>query len=128
MPSMRIFLDLKKAMWYISNVQSKNELSAIIIKLLSKLCLILQESDTFKMPMRFVFGVEATDDGNHLIPSSKGHLRLNSSFSISSPDAQRWLFNFCKDIKKQPFYQETYVSYIQPSCFIENLIQNMNRR
>lgn len=78
--------------------------------------------------MRFVFGVEAKDDGNYLIPSSKGQLHLNSNFSISSPGAQRWLLHFCKDIKKQPFYKETHVSYIQPSCFIENLIQNMNRR
>ncbi|XP_055305297.1 protein dispatched [Sitodiplosis mosellana] len=86
------------------------------------------EAETFKMPIRFVFGVEAVDDGNHLIPSSKGTLHLGKSLNLSSAETQLWLLDFCKKLKQQSFYQPNNMPAILPSCFIENLIDNMNKR
>lgn len=80
------------------------------------------------MPLRFVWGVEAVDDGNHLIPSSKGTLHLEQGLNLSSAEAQLWLLDFCKKIKQQNFYQPNNMPAILPSCFIENLIANMNKR
>lgn len=80
------------------------------------------------MPLRFVWGVEAIDDGNHLIPSSKGTLHLGKSLNLSSADAQLWMLDFCKKLKQQSFYQTNNFPAILPSCFIENLIDNMNKR
>lgn len=79
------------------------------------------------MPIRFVWGVEAADDGNPLIPVSKGHLHLDGNFSLSSPDAQQWLLDFCRDVKKQPFYHALDVPVMLQSCFIENFIENMKK-
>lgn len=80
------------------------------------------------MPIRFVWGVEAIDDGNHLIPSSKGSLHLEQNLNLSSAEAQQWMLDFCKKIKQQSFYQQNNVPTILPSCYIENLIENMNKR
>lgn len=88
----------------------------------------MQEADTFKIPIRFVWGVEAIDDGNYLIPSSRGNLHLENNFTISSKESQNWFFNFCNELRKQDFYQAQNVPAILPSCFIENLIDNMNKR
>lgn len=80
------------------------------------------------MPIRFVWGVEAIDDGNYLIPSSKGSLHLENNFTISSKESQNWFHNFCKELRKQDFYHPLNVPAILPSCFIDNLIDNMNKR
>lgn len=80
------------------------------------------------MPLRFVWGVEAVDDGDYLIPASKGTLHLEKSLDLSSVEAQLWLLDFCKKIKEQHFYQPNNVPAVLPSCFIENLIDNMNKR
>lgn len=77
--------------------------------------------------MRFVWGVESTDDGNSLIPSSKGQLHLEGNFSLSSNDTQQWLLDFCNNVKKQPFYHSLESSAMLQSCFIENLIENMQK-
>lgn len=87
-----------------------------------------QEAETFKLPLRFVWGVQAIDDGNHLIPSSKGDLHLDKNFVLSSVEAQKWMLNFCEQIKQQHFYQANNVAAILPNCFIENLIKDMDKR
>lgn len=80
------------------------------------------------MPLRFVWGVQAIDDGNYLIPTSKGSLHLGSQLNLSSIEAQEWMLNFCKELKQQPFYRPNNVPVILPSCYIENLIDNMKKR
>lgn len=89
---------------------------------------MIQEAETFKLPLRFVWGVKAIDDGNHLIPTSKGSLHFDYSFNPSSPDAQIWMLNFCKQIKEQSFYQTNAGPTIHLSCLIENLLNFMNQR
>lgn len=43
-------------------------------------------------------------------------------------DSQAWLLGFCKELKKQPFYQANLGPPMLPNCFIENFIQTMERR
>lgn len=82
----------------------------------------------FKLPMRFVWGIKAIDDGNYLIPSSKGAIHFDENFVLSSVEVQEWMLNFCKQIKLQPFYQANNVGAILPNCFIENLMDDMKKR
>lgn len=88
----------------------------------------MQETETFKLPLRFVWGIRAIDNGNHLIPSSKGSLEFDDNFVLATMESQKWMLNFCKQIKLQPFYQANNVGAILPSCFIENLIVDMGKR
>ncbi|XP_030038448.2 protein dispatched [Manduca sexta] len=80
-----------------------------------------------KMPLRWIWGVKAIDNGNHMDPSSKGHLVFDENFSISDPKSQAWLLGFCARIKAQPFYQQT-LGPLLPNCFIESFKMYMSRR
>ncbi|XP_041976421.1 protein dispatched [Aricia agestis] len=80
-----------------------------------------------KMPLRWIWGVKAIDNGNHMDPFSKGHLVFEEEFSISSPTSQVWLLDFCSRIKRQPFYQHT-LGPLLPNCFIESFKMYMSRK
>jgi protein dispatched 1 len=84
-------------------------------------------SESFKMPIRFVWGVESKDNGNYLDPTSRGKLQLDPSFNVSSQESQVWLLEFCRRLKQQPFYQMS-LGLLVPNCFIENLISWMARK
>jgi protein dispatched 1 len=86
-----------------------------------------QSMDTFKLPLRFVWGILPVDQGNYFDPFSRGHLYLDNTFNVSSIETQIWLLNFCKDLKNQTFYSTT-MSPLLPNCFIENFITWMGRR
>ncbi|XP_055903846.1 protein dispatched isoform X1 [Eupeodes corollae] len=79
-----------------------------------------------KLPMRFVWGILPIDDGDYANPSSHGNLHFDNNFNISSKASQLWLFNFCKNIKQQPFYKLT-LGMLLPNCFIESFISYMSR-
>ncbi|CAG9784876.1 unnamed protein product [Diatraea saccharalis] len=79
-----------------------------------------------KMPLRWVWGVKAIDNGNHMNPYSTGHLIFDDSFSISDPESQSWLLKFCMRLKAQPFYQQT-LGPLLPNCFIESFKRYMDR-
>lgn len=89
---------------------------------------VYTDMETFKLPIRFVWGIEPIDDGNYLIPSARGSLHLDDTLNISSTAAQHWLLKFCKDLKRQPFYQMSLGPPMLPNCFIENFIGTMQRR
>lgn len=80
-----------------------------------------------KLPLRFVWGVMAEDNGNYLDPSSKGSLVLDPSFNMAAAESQLWLSQFCKAIRDQPFFQPT-LGPLLPNCFIETFQSWMNRR
>ncbi|KAM3961601.1 RND transporter family member dispatched [Aphomia sociella] len=80
-----------------------------------------------KMPLRWIWGVKAIDNGNHMDPYSTGHLVFDNKFSISDPNSQKWLLGFCSRIKVQPFYQQT-LGPLLPNCFIESFKMFMSRR
>lgn len=80
-----------------------------------------------KLPLRFVWGVLPVDNGNHLDPRSRGQLKLDPSFDMSSPQSQTWLLQFCRRLRQQPFYQPT-LGPLLPNCFIESFMSWMQRR
>lgn len=84
-------------------------------------------SESFKLPIRFVWGVKPVDNGDYLDPTSRGKLELDSSFNISAPESQVWLLEFCQSLKHQPFYEIT-LGILVPNCFIENFISWMARK
>lgn len=79
------------------------------------------------MPLRWVWGVKAKDNGNHMDPASKGFLVFDDKFTVSDPDSQIWLSEFCTRIKAQPFFQQT-LGPLLPNCFIESFKMYMSRR
>jgi protein dispatched 1 len=83
--------------------------------------------DTFKMPLRFVWGILPVDRGNYFDPFSRGKLYLDETFSMSSIESQIWLLGFCKSLKNQTFYSTTMSPWL-PNCFIEKFITWMSRR
>ncbi|XP_039441963.1 protein dispatched [Culex pipiens pallens] len=88
---------------------------------------IYSTSDSFKLPLRFVWGVQPVDRGNFLDPERRGLLYFDDSFNMSAPESQQWLLGFCKSLKNQTFYQMSY-GLLLPNCFIENFINWMARR
>uniref|UniRef100_A0A182Q1X4 SSD domain-containing protein n=1 Tax=Anopheles farauti TaxID=69004 RepID=A0A182Q1X4_9DIPT len=84
-------------------------------------------TETFKIPLRFVWGVLPVDRGNFLDPEQRGKLYFDESFNMSAPESQQWLLQFCRRIKNQSFYQTSY-GLLLPNCFIENFISWMARR
>ncbi|CAG9560676.1 unnamed protein product [Danaus chrysippus] len=80
-----------------------------------------------KMPLRWIWGVQAIDNGDHMNPFSKGELVFDTSFNISDPNSQKWLLEFCTKIKRQTFYQQT-LGPLLPNCFIESFKAYMSRR
>ncbi|CAH0728955.1 unnamed protein product, partial [Brenthis ino] len=80
-----------------------------------------------KMPLRWIWGVKAIDNGNHMDPFSKGKLIFDENFSISNPKSQVWLLEFCAKIKRQSFYQQM-LGPLLPNCFIESFKMYMSRR
>ncbi|GAB0087327.1 Protein dispatched [Sergentomyia squamirostris] len=88
---------------------------------------IYTSSESFKLPLRFVWGVEPIDKGDYLNPAARGPLYLNSGFNVSLPESQTWLLNFCRKLRNQPFYQNS-TGLLVPNCFIENFYTFMMRR
>lgn len=81
------------------------------------------------MPLRFVWGVRAVDQGDYLNPASTGRLDLDYTFNMSSGEAQMWLLQFCKDVRKQPFYEaSSSFAGLMPNCFLEQFYEFMSRR
>ncbi|KAK4871478.1 hypothetical protein RN001_015602 [Aquatica leii] len=81
----------------------------------------------YKLPLRFVWGILPVDNGNYLDPQSLGTLELDPDFDVSRKDSQLWLLNFCRQIRKQSFYQST-LGALLPNCFIESFMAWMQRR
>ena len=66
-----------------------------------------QQDISYKMPLRFIWGIKAQDDGDYLDPSSKGRVTYDPQFDISNTDSQRWMLRFCEQVRKQPFFKPT---------------------
>ncbi|XP_059612470.1 protein dispatched [Phlebotomus argentipes] len=88
---------------------------------------IYTSSESFKLPLRFVWGVEPMDKGDYLNPGARGSLYLNEAFNVSLPESQLWLLDFCKRLRNQSFYQNS-TGLLVPNCFIENFYTFMMRR
>lgn len=84
------------------------------------------DGDAEVMPLRFVFGVNPVDNGDHLDPSSKGTPDWDKTFDISNEKSQQWLAKFCQNLRAQPFYRST-MGPMLTNCFIEPLRLWMER-
>ncbi|RZC41204.1 dispatched [Asbolus verrucosus] len=51
----------------------------------------LEVGVNFKLPLRFVWGILPTDNGDHLNPESLGKLELDPEFDISQPESQSFV-------------------------------------
>lgn len=72
------------------------------------------------LPLRFVWGVQPSDNTLFLDPDDKGSLVLDNTFNLSNPESQLWLFNFCSQLRSQSFYKVTS-GWLPKNCFIETL-------
>lgn len=81
----------------------------------------------YYMPIRVVFGVEASDNGNPLDPSDRGTLHLISNFDVSSEESQLWIIEFCKELRSQSFYRPT-MGPLLSNCFMETFKDWMENR
>lgn len=79
------------------------------------------------LPLRFVWGVEPIDNGDYLDPAEKGTPQWDETFDIADTESQLWLQQFCRDLRRQPFYRST-TGPLLPNCFIESLRSWMQRR
>ncbi|XP_063821060.1 protein dispatched [Ostrinia nubilalis] len=80
-----------------------------------------------RMPLRWIWGAKAIDNGNHMDPYSTGHLVFDETFSVSDPSSQVWLLKFCMKLKAQSFYQPMFGPLL-PNCFIEGFKKLMSIR
>ncbi|KAK7868686.1 hypothetical protein R5R35_006977 [Gryllus longicercus] len=87
-----------------------------------------QKNDlNMKLPLRFVWGIVPQDNGDYMDPSSRGTLQFDRTFDMADPESQTWLYQFCRNLRAQPFYQSTRGPLL-PNCFIESFISWMHRR
>ncbi|XP_058981338.1 protein dispatched-like [Musca domestica] len=86
----------------------------------------MANSENYKMPLRFVWGIKPIDDGDYDNPFAYGNLHYDNNFNVSTKAAQIWLLQFCQNLRQQPFYQLTF-GMLLPNCFIENFITLMER-
>ncbi len=77
-----------------------------------------QADISYKMPLRFIWGIKPVDYGNALDPSSKGKVEFDPDFEISSQESQKWMLGFCESVRKQPFYKPT-LGPLLSNCFME---------
>ena len=61
----------------------------------------------YQIEVDVVFGLQAKDDGDHNNPSSLPNLAIDTTFDMSAPDAQIWLYNFCHKGKALAFGNES---------------------
>lgn len=79
------------------------------------------------LPVRIVFGVKPTDNGNHLDPYDRGSLVFDPKFDFSDPNTQIWLRDFCQKLRNQRFIHPTNAPD-STSCFIESFKSWMETR
>ncbi|KAG7510067.1 dispatched-like 2 [Solea senegalensis] len=76
--------------------------------------------------LTLVWGIKATDNGDHFNPKSNGSLVLDPYFNMSRPDAQIWLRDLCGRVQNQSFYSppstEDRNVMTDNVCLIEQLI------
>lgn len=82
---------------------------------------------SYRLPLRFVWGVLPFDNGDYMNPYSKGSLVIDDTFDIADPQSQAWLLKFCRQLRTQPFYLST-LGPLLPNCFIETFFSWMQRR
>jgi len=83
-----------------------------------------------KIVAYFVWGLKPVDSGNILDPNDQGSLVLDPLFSMSSPENQKWMENFCESVRTEEFYDEIS-NFVRgahfDSCFVQTMKKWMGR-
>ena len=77
----------------------------------------LQSKENIRFPVIFVWGAVDIDNGYFLNPSNTGKTEWDTSFSLTSEASQKRMLQFCKNIRKAPFYDQH--SNNHSWCFME---------
>ncbi|NWY57735.1 DISP2 protein, partial [Chionis minor] len=87
----------------------------------------LEHGEGQRMPVTIVWGILPVDNGDHFNPKSNGTLVTDVTFTIQTPDAQKWLLEFCQKVKNKTFY---YADTEQKPtvCFMEEFLRWMDSR
>ncbi|XP_068004629.1 protein dispatched homolog 2 [Melanerpes formicivorus] len=87
----------------------------------------LEHGEGQRMPVTIIWGILPVDNGDHFNPKSNGTLVTDVTFTIQTPDAQKWLLEFCQKVKTKTFY---YPDTEQKStvCFMEEFLRWMGSR
>ena len=83
-------------------------------------------SNLATMPLTVVWGVKPVDNGDHLDPFSEGTLVYDGAFNVATPAAQKWLVEFCANLRRTPMYQLSPGLQLT-NCFIEQFKLFMER-
>ena len=83
------------------------------------------ESEMGRMPITIMWGLKAASNGAYYDTYDLGSLDYDPDFDISSPESQRWLRQFCRDIRNQSFYGNLHGGLQMSNCFLERLVDWM---
>uniref|UniRef100_A0ABM5FAF3 Protein dispatched homolog 2 n=1 Tax=Pogona vitticeps TaxID=103695 RepID=A0ABM5FAF3_9SAUR len=87
----------------------------------------IEHGEDMPMPVIIVWGVLPVDNGDHFNPKSNGTLVMDTAFTMESPEAQRWLLDFCQKVKNKSFYLSDLEQ--KPTvCFMEEFQHWMDSR
>ena len=78
------------------------------------------------MPLTVVWGVKPTDTGDTMNPLSAGELEYDPTFNITAPQSQKWLLDFCRNLRRTKYYKPSSGPQLT-NCFIEHFRQFMLR-
>lgn len=84
--------------------------------------LLNDQDDRIEFPITIVWGVLTKDSGDPLDPNNKGVLTLDPEFDLTSPDAQRWILEFCSRLRRTEFYLHS-PGLSLTDCFFENFVR-----
>lgn len=90
-----------------------------------------RNGEDMPVSLQLVWGVKATDNGDHFDPYSNGTLVLDPDFNMSSPDSQVWLKDLCSRVKNQSFYLAPSPEdrgVVENICLVEQLVEWVSLR
>lgn len=80
------------------------------------------------LPLTFVWGVNARDNGIHSDPNARGTMELDRQFEPYAVDTQQWLRKFCQNVRQQPFYNaDAEEPAVSMGCVVETFDAQMQR-
>ena len=59
--------------------------------------------ESYHWPVIAFWGIDPQDNGNYLDPDNYGTAKWNEPLEISSKESQRWIADFCSEIRSQPW-------------------------
>ncbi|KAK7904356.1 hypothetical protein WMY93_016963 [Mugilogobius chulae] len=90
-----------------------------------------RNGEDMPLSLQLVWGVKATDSGDHFNPLSNNSLVLDPEFNMSSPDSQIWLKDFCARVQNQSFYftpSPEDKGVVENICLVEQLVEWVSTR